>query len=103
MKPALRFLAAYVLLSALMGGLALLEVSPARPTSWIGWLLLFALIVPVAIAAEFVGELVLGNPITREVERRAKGKSFSWLRVLAALVIMLAVFAAAFGLMRLIA
>lgn len=55
MKPALRFAAVYVVLSAVLGGLALLQSFPARPTSWVGWLLLFALVLPVTVAAEFVG------------------------------------------------
>lgn len=103
MKPALRFFAAYVLVSAVLGGLALLQSFPARPTSWVGWLLLFTLVVPVTIAAEFVGELLLRNPFTRAVDRRTKDKSFSWLRVLVGLVIMLVVVAAVFGLGRLFA
>lgn len=98
MKPALRFVAAYVLLSAVLGGLALLQSFPTRPTSWVGWLLLFALVIPVTIAAELVGELVFRNPVSQTVERRTKGKSFSWLRILVGLVVMLGVFAAVLGL-----
>jgi hypothetical protein len=101
MKPALRFVAAYVLLSAVLGGLALLQSFPARPTSWVGWLLLFALVVPVTIAAEFVGEVIFRNPVSQAVERCTKEKSFSWLRILVGLVVMLVVFAALFGLSRL--
>jgi hypothetical protein len=102
-KPALRFVAAYVLLSAVLGGLALLQSFPARPSSWVGWLLLFALALPVTIAAEFVGELVFRNPVSQAVERRTKHKGFSSLRVLAGLVVMLVVFAAVFGISRLFA
>ncbi|UCU98042.1 hypothetical protein [Acidovorax radicis] len=103
MKPAPKFVAAYVLLSAVLGGLALLQSFPARPTSWVGWLLLFALAVPVTIAAEFVGELIFRNPVSQAVERRTKEKSFSWLRILAGLVLMLVVFAAVFCLGQLLA
>lgn len=103
MKPALRFVAAYVLLSAVLGGLALLQSFPARPTSRVGWLMLFALVVPVAIAAEFVGELIFRNPVSQAVERRTKDKCFSWLRILVGLVLMLLVFAAVFGVGQLFA
>ncbi len=103
MKPALRFAATCVLLSAVLGGLALLQSFPARPSSWVGWLLLFALVVPVTIAAEFVGELVFRNPVSQAVESRTKDQSFSWLRILAGLVVMLVVFAAVFAFGRLFA
>lgn len=93
MKPALRFAAAYVVLSAVLGGLALLQSFPARPTSLVGWLLLFALVIPVTVAAEFVGAIVFRNPVSQAVERRTKDKGFSWLRILAGLVVMLLVFA----------
>ena len=101
MKPALRFVVAYVLLSSVLGGLALLQSFPTRPTSWGGWLLLFALVVPVTIAAEFVGELIFRNPVSQAVERCTKGKGFSWLRILVGLVLMLFVLAAAFGISQL--
>ena len=97
MKHALRFAVAYIALSAALGGLALLQSFPARPTSWTGWLLLFALVIPVTVAAEFVGALVFRNPVSQSIERRTKDKSFSWLRILAGLVVMLLVFAVVFA------
>jgi hypothetical protein len=103
MKTALRFFAAYVLLSAVFGGLALIQSFPDRPTSWVGWLLLFMFVLPVTMAAEFVGELIFDrNPVIQAVERRTKAKRFSWLRVLTALTLTLLVFAAVFGLSRLL-
>jgi uncharacterized membrane protein len=96
MRPALRFVAGYVLLSALLGGVALLLSFPARPTSWPGWLLLLALAVPVAIAAEFLGDFIFRNPVVRAVERRTKDQSFSWLRILVAVPLMFLVFAVVF-------
>jgi hypothetical protein len=77
MKPALRFAAYYVLLSAVLGGLALLQSYPAMPTSWLGWSLLFALVIPATVTAEFVGELIFRNPFSRAVERRTKDEAFS--------------------------
>ena len=96
MKSVLRFAAAYVLLSAVLGGLALLQSFPAHPASWVGWLLLFALVVPVTIAAEFVGELIFRNPVSQAVEQHTKDKRFSWLRIFVGLAVMLLVFAVVF-------
>lgn len=93
MRTVLRFAAAYVVLSAVLGGIALLQSFPGRPTSWVGWLLLFALVIPVTVAAEFVGALIFRNPVSQAVERHTKDKGFSWLRILAGLVVMLLVFA----------
>ena len=103
MKRALRFSAVYVFLSAVLCCLALLQSFPARPTSWGSSLLLFALVVPVTIVGEAMGEILFRNPLTRAVERRTKDKSFSWLRILASLALMLALLAAVFGLSRLLA
>ena len=96
MKPALRIAAACALLSAVLGVLALLQSFPARPASCLDWLLLFALALPFTIAAEFVGELIFRSRVSQAVERRTKEKPFSWLRILAALAIMLLVVAVMF-------
>ncbi len=98
MKSALRFAAVYLLISAALGCLALLQNFPERPTSWIGWLLLFALVVPVTIAFEFVGEFIYRNPVSQVVERQTKDRRFSWLRILVGLVLVLVIFAVLFGL-----
>lgn len=100
MKPALRYVAAYLVLSAVLAGLALIQSFPDRPSSWVGWLLLLALVAPVTIAAEFLGEVIFRNPVSQAVERRTREKSFSWLRILAGLIVMLAVFASGLGLNR---
>ena len=103
MKPALKFITVYISLSAVLGGLAWLQSFPTRPTSWLSWVLLFALIVPITFAAEFVGELIFSNPFNQAVERHTKNKNFSWLRIFAGVMLMLFVFAALFGLSRLYA
>jgi len=102
MKSALKFAATYVALSAVLGGLALLQSFPARPASWGGWLLLFALVIPVTIATEYLGEGIFRNPVSQAVERHTKDKRFSLLRILVGLVLMLIVFAAVFGLGQLL-
>ena len=102
MKSALKFVAIYVVLSVLLGGLALLQSFFDRPTSWVGWLAFFALVIPVTIAGEFVGEVVFGNPVSQAVERHTKGQRFSWLRILVGLVVMLILLAAVVGLGQLL-
>jgi hypothetical protein len=67
----------------------------------VGWLLLFALVVPITIGAEFVGELIFRNPVSQAVERHTKDKSFSWLRILVGLLLMLPALAIVFVLGRL--
>ena len=96
MKPALRFIAAYAVLTVALGGLALLQSFPAHPTSLHGWLLLFALAVPVTIFLEFVGDLLFRNPVSQAVERRTKHTRLSLLRVLVGLALMLVAFAGLF-------
>jgi hypothetical protein len=86
-----------------LGGVAVLQSFPARPLSWLGWLQLFALVVPVTIAAEFVGELIFRNPVGQVVELRTKDKSLSWLRILVGLAVMLFVFSVVFVVGRLFA
>lgn len=86
MKSILKFVAIYVLFSAVLGGLALLQLFPIRPRSWDAWLLFFTLIVPFTIIFEFVGELLCRNTICQAVEYRTSNKRFSWLRIFTWLV-----------------
>ena len=81
MKSVLRFVAIYFLLSAVLGAVALVSSFPAWPSSWLGWLGLFALVVPLTLAGELVGESLHRNQIARAVERRTQSKRFSWLRL----------------------
>lgn len=97
MKTLLRWLATYVLLSAALGGIALLTSFPARPGSWLGWLLLFALIVPLTLVGEGIGELLHRNRIAAAVEQRSRGRGLSWLRIGYMLVVMLALMGAVAG------
>ncbi|MEO6279932.1 hypothetical protein [Roseateles sp.] len=102
MKSALKFVLAYVLLSCLLGGLSLIQSFPALPTSWLGWLLMFVLVIPITLAGEFLGEVLFRNPVSQFVERRTKHRQFSWLRVLVALAGMLVALGAVLGLGHLI-
>jgi hypothetical protein len=95
MKSLLRFVVAYVLLSAVLGLLALVSSFSARPSSWVGWALMFAMVIPVTLAGELVGEVLHRNRVARAVAQRTEGSGFSWLRLgyllLAGLVIAAAV------------
>ncbi len=93
MKALLRIAVVYVAISIALGALALLQSFPARPTTWVGWLLLFALALPVTLIGEFVGDALFRNPVSRAVERNTQGQAFSWLRVVMGLALMLFVFA----------
>jgi hypothetical protein len=88
-----RIATAYVVLSLVLGGLALLQGFPQRPTTWLGWASLFALVLPVTVAGEFVGELLFRNRMSRAVEQRTQQRSFSWLRIAYVLFLFLPLFA----------
>jgi hypothetical protein len=91
MKNTFRFVLIYVAISAMLGALILLQSFPARPTTWVGWCLLLVLVLPVSLIGEFVGESLFRNPMNQAVERHTRGKSFSWLRIAAGVVLTLIV------------
>ncbi len=80
-KPVLRLVVIYIALSLLLGALALLQSFPARPESWVGWLALFALVLPLTLLGELVGEWLRTNHIAESVKRRTITQRFSWRRV----------------------
>ncbi len=55
----LRFLRLYLVLSLILGGLLLLQIFPVLPSSPFGWVLLFALGVPVTFIGEAVGRFLV--------------------------------------------
>jgi hypothetical protein len=97
MKSIVRFVVAYVLLSVVLGLLALVLSFPARPSSWVGWAVLFALVIPVTLAGQYVGELLHLNRVARAVARRTDGSGFSCLRLGYLLVAGLVIAAALVG------
>jgi hypothetical protein len=80
MKTSIRFIAIYVLLSGILGGAALVQVFPIRPSSWVGWLSLFVLVIPAALAGELLGKFLFHNRLSEAVRRCTQGRSFSLLR-----------------------
>jgi len=97
MKTMLRVVVAYVVISVVLGALALFLSFPARPTTGIGWLLLFALALPLTLIGELVGDALFRNPLSQAVEKRTQRRSFSWLRIATGLVVMLTACVAVVG------
>ena len=97
MKTAIRVIAIYALLSVILGVAALVQLFPFRPSSWAGWVLLFALVIPATLAGERVGELLFRNRVSAAIERRTRGCGLSWLRIGYVLVLALIVCAAIIG------
>jgi hypothetical protein len=102
MKSLLRFVIAYVLLSVVLGLLALVSSFPARPSSWVGWAVMFATVIPVALAGELVGEVLHRNRIARAVAQRTESSGFSWLRLGYLLLANLVIAAAVVGVILLV-
>jgi hypothetical protein len=94
MNAALKFLAWYIALSLIVSLLWLTPLPSWHPTSWLGWLACFVLVLPVTLALEWAGQFVQKNPISRVVETRTAGQEFSFGRVVFYLVLALLVSAA---------
>ena len=94
MRRAVQVLAAYLVVSIMLSGLMLLQSYPTRPQSLTGWIVLFALALPLTILGEAVGEFLLRNRLSRAVERATQKRSFSWLRIGYVLILALFVIAA---------
>ena len=99
MKSAAKFVAWYVALSLMVSVFWLIPLPSWHPTSWLGWLAFFALILPATLALEWAGQFIQRNPVSQVVERRTAGQEFSFGRVVFYLVLALLVsgaFAAVF-------
>lgn len=82
MKRVIKFIGQYITISLLAGAVLLMYSFPEHPKTWRGWTALFGFALPVVVAGEFIGQLLLErNPASRAIERHTKGKSFSWLRI----------------------
>ncbi len=95
MRAALRFLAAYLVLSALLALVWLLYSYPKHPTTASGWAWLFVLALPAQIGVELLGRLIWENQAGRYIEARTAAQSFSWLRIAYRLGVSLALIGAA--------
>jgi hypothetical protein len=78
-----------------LSALVLLEISPWRPTTALGWLGFAAGGPVVYIALEALGELTLGSVLSKEAEKRVSTARFSPVRILVALAVLISLSAAA--------
>jgi hypothetical protein len=91
----LRILVSYLLVALVASGLLLLNVWPWHPISWRAWLLFVVLAPPVLIAGDWIGGMMLTNPLSRSVDRATARNSFSWLRIAYVLALIVFVLGAA--------
>lgn len=89
----LKVLGVYALLSAVLGGLLLFQAFPARPETPTGWILLFALALPITLVGEWVGDKLLNNRLGRHVDETTRNRRVSIVRILFALGVSLAAMA----------
>jgi uncharacterized membrane protein YidH (DUF202 family) len=88
MRGALKFIAGYLVLSAFVVAVWVLESlpeAPKMPQSLKEWgiaALIFLLALPVTLVAEAIGEWMHDNRLTRAIENRTKGQHLSGLRIL---------------------
>jgi hypothetical protein len=75
----------------------LLSAFPDYPRTVTGWLVFFALALPVTLVGEAIGEGLWRNRVARAIEERSAGQSFSWLRIAYGVVAMSLLFAAVWG------
>jgi hypothetical protein len=94
MKSALRFVAGYTALSLLVSLFWLVPMPSWHPTSWLGWLAFFALVLPATLAIEWAGQFIHKNPVSQVVEKRTSTQEFSFGRVVFYLILALSVSAA---------
>ncbi|MFO1401723.1 MAG: hypothetical protein U1F30_11025 [Steroidobacteraceae bacterium] len=99
MKRLAQFTVVYLALSAVAAVGLLVSTFPWRPHTGLGWAVLFLAALPALLAIEWSGTLLSQrNRVAEAVERRTRGKAFSWLRVgfqlCALLLVVTAVFAA---------
>ena len=93
----LTFVVLYLGLSTVLALVLLAGIFPYHPKTVIGWVLLFALALPLTLLGEFVGEFFWRNRIAQAIAARSSGGSLSVLRLGYAFAVMLFFFALAFG------
>jgi hypothetical protein len=81
MQRVLKFIGGYLALSLSAGIGWLILDFPSHPKSASGCFWLFMLVLPLIIVGEYVGEFLWNNKVTRVVELKTTGRSFSWLRI----------------------
>lgn len=101
MKRVIKFIGQYIAISFLAGAILLMYSFPEHPRNWWGWIALFGFALPVVVAGEYIGQVLLErNPVSQAIERHTKDKSFSWLRIGYFLLLLLVVCAVFMALSR---
>ena len=88
-RSVVRFIAIYVVLSGLIGALALLQLWPWQPKTAVGWLVLFVCALPITAAGEWLGQLAFENRFATSLGNGTAPDSLSWLRVAYGVVVVL--------------
>lgn len=89
-RNAIKLIGIYIGLSVFLGLMWVILPYPNTPSTPGGWLWIFVLAVPLQLASEFLGELVWKSKVTRFVEKKTASKSFSVVRILYGVVLLLA-------------
>ena len=89
MNSIVRMLTVYAGLSLLLCAMTHLEWSPLQPNGFGQWFALFLLIFPAALAAEFLGERLLGKPDSTDAEESKSHSDCSWARIAAGMFVLL--------------
>ena len=90
---ALRFLGFYFALTLICAPVFLLQLLPFYPKSAFGWVVLVVAAVPVTVLGELVGDFLFKNRVSVAVDRRTKGSSVSWIRIVYVLGVFLVLIA----------
>lgn len=89
MRTAIRFIGIYIGLSVLLGLTWVLFSYPNVPSTRGEWLKVFLLALPLQLAGELLGGLLWNNKASRLVERKTAAASFSFVRILYGVLLML--------------
>jgi hypothetical protein len=83
------------------GGL-LFMLYPWHPTTPLGWALVVVLALPVMVAGEWLGNVVLGNRFARSIGRDQPPGRISWARIAYGAAALLVVAASVFGILAVV-
>jgi hypothetical protein len=89
MRTVIKFIGIYIGLSVFLGLMWVMLSYPDTPSTASEWLWILVLALPLQLAFEFLGELVWNNKATRFVQQRTASQSFSLVRILYGVVLLL--------------
>ena len=92
MNAIVRMFAVYAGLSVLLCEMTRMEWSPLQPNGWGQWVAMFLLIVPAAIAAEFLGERLFRQRRPVRAHESLTHVDCSWGRIATGVLVMVVTF-----------